>query len=250
MFFMELTIGNIDYCQSILKLLPDFIEKYKNEAGSNIIVRMVNRLGDKTVPVILNLMKFFDKQTTTALLAHLIDGHRDRLTGTINSYLDSTFQGPAVRLGGVFSAIDPDGQLILCASDVQVDYKSLVETEVVEAGIDRFGGEFMSDYGVDSTLLKKGVKFIIKKGARIAPNAMEKQVLQILSSEKTKLKIIPKLTEALNNRGLIVEISDLFFKPAEDHTIMINGEAHNANLPDMEDKILDAFAAWLITSVE
>lgn len=201
MFFMELAIGNIEYRQSILRLLPDFVEKYKHEAGSNIIMRMANRLGDKTVPVILNLMRYFDKQTTNVLMAHLVDGHRDRLTGTINSYLDSIFQGPAVQLGGVFSAIDPDGQLILCASDVQADYESLVETGVVESGIDRFGGEFMSNYGVNSALLKKGVKFAIKKGAKIVPNAMEKQALQILSSEKNEIKNHPETHRSLEQSG-------------------------------------------------
>lgn len=248
MLFIKFDIEKINYEKSVEGLMSIFVKQCAEKDKGNMLERMVNKLGDRTTPVALKLLRYFDDATKDAILINLISDHQDRLSASLNKYLESVLPGNIIHIGGLAAGLNDGRELTLWASQVEVNYKELLESELVEANVDRFAQKLAEKVGVGKGLFGRAAKYALKAGAKISPDDLEKQGVQLLSSETIKAKLLPILAKALQERGLAVEAMSVSFETTLETDVSASGLNNPPGWAGLEDPIMDALAAWLTDS--
>lgn len=246
MLFIKFDIEKVDYEKSVENLLPVFVEKCKKTSGSNMLKRLIVKLDDKAMPVSLKFLRNFDEATRNAVLVNLVTDHRERLTDTLNHYLEGVLPGNVIHIGKLAVGLD-GGKLVLWASEVEIDYPELLKSEMVKKNAAYLAEEAASRFGGSNKLLGKTMRTTLRvlgMGARVAPDEVEELSVLILRSEAVKAKLMPVLVEALQKRGFAVEGMSMVFEMTQ-QSKKINCES---SWDSLEEPILDALAAWLIST--
>ena len=248
MLFIKFDIEKVDYEESVENLLPVFVEKCKKTGGSNMLKRLIVKLDDKATPVSLKLLRNFDEATRNAVLVKLVTDHRERLTDTLNHYLEAVLPGNVIHIGKLAVGLD-GGKLVLWASEVEIDYPELLKSELVKKNAGYLAEEAANRIGGGNKLLGKTMRATLRvlgMGARVAPDEVEELSVLILRSEAVKAKLMPVLVKALQKRGFAVEVMSITFEMAQQPEEM-NFES---SWDSLEEPILDALAAWLISTTD
>lgn len=250
MLFIKFDLEKVDYEMSVEALLPIFVKKCAGKDKGNMLERMVNKLGDRTTPVALKLLQYFDDATKDAVLVNLINDHQDRLSTSLNKYLESILPGNIIHIGGLVAGLNDSRKLTLRASEVEVNYKELLQSELVVSNVDHLAQKFAEKIGIGKGLFGRAAKFALKAGAGLSSDDLEKQGVQILSAEPIQAKLVPSLTKALQERGLAVETMSVSFETTIETDLSHSGSDIPIDWAGLEDPIMDALAAWLTDSVE
>lgn len=248
MLFIRFDIEKVDYEKSIEDLLPVFVEKCRAAGNPNTLRKMIVKLGDKAIPVSLKLLRYFDEDTRNAVLVNLVTDHRERLTDTLNHYLESVLPGNVIRIGKLAVGLD-GGKLILRASEVEIDYSGLLSSELVKKNAEHLAEEAANRFGGGNKWLGKTLKATLRvlgMGAKVAPDEVEELSVLILRSETVKAKLMPILVEALQKRGVAVEVMSMAFEMTQQPEEMDGGSSWDS----LEEPILDALSAWLISTTD
>ncbi|HAE44900.1 MAG TPA: hypothetical protein DCG37_04795 [Lachnospiraceae bacterium] len=158
----------------------------------------------------------------------MVEEMQDTIVDSVNKALHDYLGVDAVIIGTLYAQDQPGTRISLHAGQVRTDSTQLTDSPALTGiigGIAKFAFMF-SD-----------------------PGAVEKDVINLLSSEYVKPKIISTLSDGLHKAGLQVTVSDILV--SEDTgkgkiPRMKDPEKDEGLLPDViEDKIIDALVAWL-----
>lgn len=248
MLFIRFDIERADYEKSLEALLPVFAGKCKETGGSNFFEKIVVKLDDKAVPVSLKLLRSFDEETKNAVLVNLAADHCERLTDTLNDYLETVLPGNVIRIGKLACGLE-GGKPVLWASGVEIDYPALLKSELVQKNAGRMAEEAADRFGDGNTFLGRTMRAglrVLGMGAKVAPDEVEELGVLILRSETVKAKLMPVLLEALQRRGVAVESMSMAVETARQP-----GERRcETSWESLQEPILDSLAAWLISTVD
>ena len=234
-----LEIESIDYEKSMEGLLPPIVKKCRAEKAPGELEKFIAKLGEGAVPAAKKLLGYMDGNLKDQLVVWMAGRYRDTLVSSANGTLEGLFPGGAVKVGDLEAEDRPGTRISLRASGVQIDYAKLTDSPLVDAGLGQFGA--------GGGLLKNAAKLALQTASRSNPEALEKQGIALLGSEKIKPKVMAALSEGIGKAGLSVTVGDLVFTEGRAKTPAAAGETKDEGLlPDgLEDAVLDALAAWM-----
>ena len=134
-------------------------------------------------------------------------------------------------IGGLSAEDYPGTRITLYATQVKINYEQLLKSPVFSGNV--LGGAAKLAFHMAN------------------PGIIEKQGINILSSEKIKSKLVPVISESLQKAGLMLELRDLELQ--EDISERLAGKTHEKKdiLPDnIEEPIIEALAAFLKCTVQ
>ena len=219
-------IERIDYEKSIENLLPHIVDKCKASERPSELKKFIAKLDSDAVPIAKKLMNYLDQTARDQIIIALIEPYCDRLVQVANSRLEEMLAGKYVVIGGFTGKDLPGPQLILGATQVRINYDGLINSPLLSGGI-----------------LSGAVKFAIQMAS---PATIEKQAINLLTSNMIKPKMLSAFSEALQKMGLIVTLQDMIIQEetgAEQPGITKTDEGV---IPDsVEDLLMDAVIAWM-----
>ena len=243
---IRLEIERIDYEKSVEKLLPRIVDSCAQKEKPGELERFVRKLGPDTVPVTKKLLRYLDDEVKDQIIVWLVSAHGEGLTETANEYLAELLPGPAVRLGALLAQDRPGPRLALLAERVRIDYAALLQSPLAASGVEQLGTE--------SGLLKGAAKLALQMGARLSPDALEKQGIALLGSERVKPRLLSAFSEGLEQMGLFVRFRDMALR--NDSVIELPAALEQTPakdeglIPDaFEEPLTDAVCAWLRDTV-
>ena len=228
MIKISLEVQEINYEKCFENLIPQLTKDFKSSTDPTEIDKLIIRLGDDLVPVVNRLVGFMDTDTRDQILVWMVEEMQDTIVDSVNKALHDYLGVDAVIIGTLYAQDQPGTRISLHAGQVRTDSTQLTDSPALTGiigGIAKFAFMF-SD-----------------------PGAVEKDVINLLSSEYVKPKIISTLSDGLHKAGLQVTVSDILV--SEDTgkgkiPRMKDPEKDEGLLPDViEDKIIDALVAWL-----
>ena len=228
MIKISLEVQEINYEKCFENLIPQLTKDFKSSTDPTEIDKLIIRLGDDLVPVINRLAGFLDTDTRDQIIVWMVEEMQDTIVDSVNKALHDYLGVDAVIIGTLYAQDQPGTRISLHAGQVRTDSTQLTDSPALTGiigGIAKFAFMF-SD-----------------------PGAVEKDVINLLSSEYVKPKIISTLSDGLHKAGLQVTVSDILV--SEDTgkgkiPRMKDPEKDEGLLPDViEDKIIDALVAWL-----
>ena len=228
MIKISLEVQEINYEKCFENLIPQLTKDFKSSTDPTEIDKLIIRLGDDLVPVVNRLVGFLDTDTRDQIIVWMVEEMQDTIVDSVNKALHDYLGVDAVIIGTLYAQDQPGTRISLHAGQVRTDSTQLTDSPALTGiigGIAKFAFMF-SD-----------------------PGAVEKDVINLLSSEYVKPKIISTLSDGLHKAGLQVTVSDILV--SEDTgkgkiPRMKDPEKDEGLLPDViEDKIIDALVAWL-----
>ena len=228
MIKISLEVQEINYEKCFENLIPQLTKDFKSSTDPTEIDKLIIRLGDDLVPVVNRLVGFLDTDTRDQIIVWMVEEMQDTIVDSVNKALHDYLGVDAVIIGTLYAQDQPGTRISLHAGQVRTDSTQLTDSPALTGiigGIAKFAFMF-SD-----------------------PGAVEKDVINLLSSEYVKPKIISTLSDGLHKAGLQVTVSDILV--SEDTgkgkiPRMKDPEKDEGMLPDViEDKIIDALVAWL-----
>lgn len=228
MIKISFDVQEINYEKSFEILIKQLVEECRAGKKPTEIEKLIVKLGDDTVPVVEKLLGFLDTDARDQIIVWLLEALQDMIVGSLNEALHDLLGGDAVVIGALYAQDKPGPKLSLHAIQVKTDSKQLVESPAL-TGI--AGGA-------------------AKLAFRIAESeTIEKQAVKLLSSDFVKPKFISMLSDSLNEAGLHLTLGDVVITEdsgQEKIPHIMDPEKDEGLIPDViEDKIIDAFAAWL-----
>lgn len=233
MIKISLEVQEINYEKCFENLIPQLTKDFKSSTDPTEIDKLIIRLGNDLVPVVNRLVGFLDTDTRDQIIVWMVEEMQDTIVDSVNKALHDYLGVDAVIIGTLYAQDQPGTRISLHAGQVRTDSTQLTDSPALTGiigGIAKFAFMF-SD-----------------------PGAVEKDVINLLSSEYVKPKIISTLSDGLHKAGLQVTVSDILV--SEDTgkgkiPRMKDPEKDEGLLPDViEDKIIDALVAWLKGSLK
>lgn len=228
MIKISFDVQEINYEKSFEVLIRQLVEECRARSNPTELEKLIVRLGDDAVPVVEKLLGFLDTDARDQIIVWLLEAQQDMIVGSLNEALHNLLGGDAVVIGGLYAQDMPGTKISLHAVQVKTDSKQLIESPAL-TGI--AGGA-------------------AKLAFRIAESeTIEKEAIKLLSSDFIKPKFITMLSDSLKEAGLHLTLGDVVI--AEDSgkenlpRIMDAGKDEGLIPDSIEDKIIDAFAAWL-----
>lgn len=228
MLRISFEVWRIDYEKIFESMLPQLTEECRSKTEQNELEKLVDRLGDDTVPLMKKLIGYLDTDTRDQIVVWVIESMRDNLVSTVNKAMHDMLGGDAVVIGDLYAQDEPGTRISLHAVQVKIDSGKLAESPALTG----FTG------GLAKLILRLS-----------EPEALEKAAIELLTSEYVKPKIISAMTDGLREAGLNITMFDLkIMEDPGDVKVprMMDPEKDEGLLPDdIEDKIIDALVAWL-----
>ena len=228
MIKISFDVQEINYEKCFESLIPQLTQELRSSKNPAELEKLIIRLGDDLVPVVNKLVGFLDTDTRDQIIVWMVEEMQDTIVDSVNKALHDYLGVDAVIIGTLYAQDQPGTRISLHAGQVRTDSTQLTDSPALTGiigGIAKFAFMF-SD-----------------------PGAVEKDVINLLSSEYVKPKIISTLSDGLHKAGLQVTVSDILV--SEDTgkgkiPRMKDPEKDEGMLPDViEDKIIDALVAWL-----
>ena len=174
------------------------------------------------------LLGYLDTDTRDRIIVWLLEDQRDEIVSSLNKAMHDYLGGDAVVIGTLYAEDQPGPKIALHAAQVKTDSKQLIESPALT--------------GIAGGAAK--LAFRIAKAETI-----EKEAVELLSSGFVRPKLITMLSDGLREAGLHITLSDVVIAEdpgSEEIPRMTDPEKDEGLIPDViEDKIIDAFVAWL-----
>ena len=226
MLSLSIKITNINYEKTFQQVFPVVKEKIMEIESPNMVLRLFQKLDDAALPVLQELMKRLSEDTKAGLVVLAMNLYSTKITDKLNEELQKHSYGQYLKMG-CMSAGQERGQVYLWIDEIFVDYKKAV-SELIP-GI--FGKTFSALAGTGENL--------------------EKKVIGILWTDKSKRKIIEMAMQTLDKYGFVMELTDIDIRNEKSESADVIVDDRNLKLSDkMEEDILDALAGYLKDKVE
>lgn len=228
MIKISFEIREINYEKSFESLISQLTEECRSKTDPTELEKLIARLGDDTVLLVNKLLGYLDTDTRDRIIVWLLEDQRDEIVSSLNKAMHDYLGGDAVVIGTVYAQDQPGPKIALHAAQVKTDSKQLVESPALT--------------GIAGGAAK--LAFRIAKAETI-----EKEAVELLSSGFIKPKLITMLSDGLREAGLHITLNDVVITEdsgSEEIPRMKDPEKDEGLIPDaIEDKIIDAFVAWL-----
>ena len=231
MLKIRLDIEYINYEKCAENLIPQLVEEMKSKTNTSELEKLFIALGADAVLLSKKLLQYLDTDVRDQILVWLLDEFGADFVVEINDYLTKVFPGHAIIIGGLSAEDYPGTRITLYATQVQIDYEQLLKSPIFSGNV--LGGAAKLAFHMAS------------------PETIEKQGINILSSDKIRPKLVSLISESLQKSGLMLELRDLELQ--EDTSKRLPGQTHEKKdiLPDyIEDPIIEALAAFLKCTVQ
>ena len=231
MLKIRLDIEYINYEKCSENLIPQLVEEMKSKTNTSELEKLFIALGADAVLLAKKLLHYLDTDVRDQILVWLLDEFGADFVVEINDYLTKIFPGQAIVIGGLSAEDYPGTRITLYATQVKINYEQLLKSPVFSGNV--LGGAAKLAFHMAN------------------PGIIEKQGINILSSEKIKSKLVPVISESLQKAGLMLELRDLELQ--EDISERLAGKTHEKKdiLPDnIEEPIIEALAAFLKCTVQ
>lgn len=228
MIKISFEIREINYEKSFESLISQLTEECRSKTDPTEIEKLIARLGDDTALLVNKLLGYLDTDTRDRIIVWLLEDQRDEIVSSLNKAMHDYLGGDAVVIGTVYAQDQPGPKIALHAAQVKTDSKQLIESPALT--------------GIAGGAAK--LAFRIAKAETI-----EKEAVELLSSGFIKPKLITMLSDGLREAGLHITLNDVVITEDsgnEEIPRMMDPEKDEGLIPDaIEDKIIDAFVAWL-----
>jgi hypothetical protein len=226
-------VREINYEKCFESLIPKVTEECRSKEDPTEIDKLIVRLGDDAAAVVNKLMGFLDTDTRDEIIVWLLEKQQDVILDSVNKALQDMLGGDAVVIGTLYALDRPGTKISLHAGKVKTDSKKLAESPALT--------------GISGGLAKLALKIT-------DPETVEKEVIGLLSADYVKTRLISVLSDSLSKAGLHISLSDVTVRKDSGREMiprMTDPEKDEGLLPDaIEDKIIDALAAWLKGSLK
>ena len=233
MIRISFEVREINYEKCFESLIPKVTEECRSKEDPTEIDKLIVRLGDDAAAVVNKLMGFLDTDTRDEIIVWLLEKQQDVILDSVNKALQDMLGGDAVVIGTLYALDRPGTKISLHAGKVKTDSKKLAESPALT--------------GISGGLAKLALKIT-------DPETVEKEVIGLLSADYVKTRLISVLSDSLSKAGLHISLSDVTVRKdsgREMIPLMTDPEKDEGLLPDaIEDKIIDALAAWLKGSLK
>ena len=231
MLKIRLDIEYINYEKCAENLIPQLVEEMKSKANPSELEKLFIALGADAVLLAKKLLHYLDTDVRDQILVWLLDEFGADFVVEINDYLTKIFPGQAIVIGGLSAEDYPGTRITLYATQVQINYEQLLKSPIFSGNV--LGGAAKLAFHMANAEI------------------IEKQGINILSSDKIKSRLVPVISESLQKAGLMLELRDLELQ--EDISEQLEGKIHEKKniLPDnIEEPIIEALAAFLKCTVQ
>ncbi len=243
-----IAIGEIDYMRSFQALFPMVCDKCQSMETENYLVRLLQKVGNASTPVLTALLAPLPEGQKRELLCSLAGAFGPDLTKALNHVLAKDKVGQGLQLGG--TALTPEGEeMFLSLSGIQVDYKTILHSETV-----REKAAWTADHLLRGYIGKPMAQRIAKKGvdhaaalAGAMPGTSERVVLSVLEQPKTQAAILRLAEDALESRGLCLRLLGMRFQPSRPAPAPVRQRLHFSH--ELEEALLDSLSAYLRAAV-
>ena len=233
MIKISFEVREINYEKCFESLIPKVTEECRSKEDPTEIDKLIVRLGDDAAAVVNKLMGFLDTDTRDEIIVWLLEKQQDVILDSVNKALQDMLGGDAVVIGTLYALDRPGTKISLHAGKVKTDSKKLAESPALT--------------GISGGLAKLALKIT-------DPETVEKEVIGLLSADYVKTRLISVLSDSLSKAGLHISLSDVTVRKDSGREMiprMTDPEKDERLLPDaIEDKIIDALAAWLKGSLK
>ena len=231
---IRLEIAQLDHQACVRALLPRLVAHCAAKTQPNELDRFLAQLGPYAASAACALLDDMSADERDRMIVWLVSAHEERMRSSANRRLGALLGENVVRIGR-FCALDrPGSRLTMQASDVAVDWQTLLKSPVVDEGIDRLGGE--------NSILKGAAKLVLQMGAHLSGENLERQGILLLNTERVKRRLTEVLQDALRQEGLDVTIEALTVERSGASSLPAQAAA--GTLPSaFEDGFLNALAA-------
>ena len=233
MIKISFEVREINYEKCFESLIPKVTEECRSKEDPTEIDKLIVRLGDDAAAVVNKLMGFLDTDTRDEIIVWLLEKQQDVILDSVNKALQDMLGGDAVVIGTLYALDRPGTKISLHAGKVKTDSKKLAESPALT--------------GISGGLAKLALKIT-------DPETVEKEVIGLLSADYVKTRLISVLSDSLSKAGLHISLSDVTVRKDSGREMiprMTDPEKDEGLLPDaIEDRIIDALAAWLKGSLK
>ena len=226
-------IGSIDYENTMCNIYPLLSEKIASRKSKNLIVRLLQQLGDTAVPVLNDLMLRLPEDTKNEILISSVNAYSSELKEKVNKEFKKDKWGQFFEIGTILMIRRK--YIILEIGSVMVDYRELLKSEDV-------GSKIEGKLGV----LAHPVRSIANMAAFVAPDTIEKMGLELLLRDENKSRLMNLLRNVLNRYGIKIGVDEIKIKQAD--TVRDEpGDKHRQFIMSekTEDDIITALAGYL-----
>lgn len=234
MLSIRIKINSIDYENTFQQIFPMARKKIEGMEIKNMLIRLFQKLDNDALPVLLGIMHRLPEETKNELLVLCLNTYAPKLGEKLNEELSNDEWGKNFTVGRLW--IEQDGHdLFVQINQVEVEYKSLLDMDVVEEKLSRHLGSL--------TGVTKG---LVGLAVTIAPDALEKKGLELLWKDTNKQKLMSIAKDTLDKYGVVMDLIDIEIK--QDTAKGVNHMEKEMNLvltEKMESEILDALAGYL-----
>lgn len=239
MLSVSIKISNIDYEKTFQQIFPMVKEKIDSMESKNMIFRLFQKLDDAAQPVLLGVMYHLPEETKDRLLVHCLNAYAPKLCEKLNEELKSDAWGSHFSVGSLWIT-HQDNEFFLQISQIDADYKALLEMDAVNEKINGMLGKAAG-------FAKIGVRLAVT----LAQDALEKKGLEVLWKEENKQKLMTIAKNTLDKYGFAMELNDIqIMQEIAENVNTIDGESHLVLTEKMENEILDALAGYLRDKTE
>lgn len=229
----NIKIGSIDYENTLCNIFPLLSEKIASRDSKNLIIRLLQQLGDTAVPVLKDLMLRLPEDTKNELLISAVNAYSSDLKNKVNKELKKDKWGRFFEIGTI-SVVQRD-DIIFEIGHISVDYRELLKNEEVSSKVDDKLG-----------VLSRPVKSIVNMAAFVAPDTIEKMGLDLLLQNENKERLMNLLRNVLSKYGIQTEVEEITivqvntgnYVPADEHRQFMMSEK-------TENDIISALAGYL-----
>ncbi len=190
-------VNQIDYEKNLHRVFPRVNANIKKVSTDSPFVQRFQSLGSDAEAVATAILAAIPESERTQLVVDGINANADWMTSKFNGKAAKYTGGDIIKLGSV-SVENVDGDYVAKCNNISVVYKQLVDIESVKIRLDRLLGGFAG-------IAKTGVKV----AAGIAPEKFEKTIIDLLSKEENKKKLIAYGNSLVQKFGFYANIVDI-----------------------------------------
>lgn len=201
MLDIRLSIAQVDHKSCVEVLLPMLVEHCASKSAPGELDAFLASLGSDAVPAASALLEEMNIDERDALVVWLVAAHEQRLRNAANRELSGFFGGQVINIGRFFAEDLPGSRLSLMASQVSVDYTSLLNSPAVTEGVEQIASE--------NAVLKSAAKLAISLGRHLPADSLEKQGIRLLGSASVQQRLIAVLQQAVRQEGVAVTLEGM-----------------------------------------
>ena len=233
MLNFTLQIENINYEKSVEALLPQLLKSASAKETPNSFEQFLVKLGADTVPVAKKLLGYMNTDVKDGLVVWVTASQQAKIVETVNQQLASTLGNSVMKIGALFAEDRPGTRLAFYASQIETDYAALMDSPLAASAMGQMGGG----------LMKGAAKFALSMASKASPDTLEKQAVNLLSSDRVKQKILTAVSDALKKVGLEAQLGDMTVQSVNVTSLPLRTDAKFP--PELKDGLFDAAAALL-----